>query len=127
MQNNKEYKNKDDLLVNPSRRSSVSMVALKKVLRSRTRLLVCLATFPVYAIGIWLLLSSGRSIEGFMLVYMGLWSAFAFDMIYRKCPACNKQFFVRSILMTLRSKKCVHCGLDKDAITANKEKLSQII
>jgi hypothetical protein len=127
MQNNKESKNKDDRLVNPSRRSAVSMVAVKKVLRSRTRLLVCLATFPVYAIGVWLLLSSGRSIEGFMFVYMGLWSAFAFDMIYRKCPACNKQFFVRSILMTLRSKKCVHCGLDKDAITASKETQSQTI
>jgi hypothetical protein len=116
MQNKEESENKSEQTINPSRRSTVSMAALKKVLRARTRLLVCFATFPVYAIGIWLLLSSGRSIEGFMFIYMGLWSAFAFDMTLRKCPACNKQFFVRSILMSLTSKKCVHCGLDKEAI-----------
>lgn len=124
MQNKNESENKDDLLINPSRRSTVSMAALKKVLRARTRLLVCFATFPVYAIGVWLLLSSGRSIDGFMFVYMGLWSAFAFDMTLRKCPACNKQFFVRSILMSLTSKKCVHCGLNKEAITSAQSKQS---
>lgn len=122
MQNKNGSENKDDALIKPSRRSTVSVAALKKVLRARTRLLVCFATFPVYAIGVWLLLSSGRSIEGFMFVYMGLWSAFAFDMTLRKCPACNKQFFVRSILMSLTSKKCVHCGLDKEAITSGQSK-----
>lgn len=118
MQNKNESENKDEQTADPSRRGVVTMVALKKVLRARTRLLVCFATFPVYAIGVWLLLSSGRSIEGFMFIYMGLWSAFAFDMTMRKCPACKKQFFVRSILMSLTSKKCVHCGLDKETITS---------
>lgn len=118
MQNKEEPESKGERTINPSRRSVVSAAALKKVLRARTRLLVCFATFPVYAVGIWLLLSSGRSIEGFMFIYMGLWSAFAFDMTLRKCPACNKQFFVRSILMSLTSKKCVHCGFDKEAITS---------
>jgi len=117
MHNNNESEDQGNRLINPARRSGVSMTALKKVLRARTRLLVCFATFPVYAVGVWFLLNSGRSIEGFMFVYMGLWSAFALDMTMRKCPACNEQFFVRSILMSLRSKKCVHCGLDKEAIS----------
>ncbi|MFT4886525.1 MAG: hypothetical protein ACJAS2_001396 [Pseudohongiellaceae bacterium] len=124
MHNSNESENQSNRLIDPARRSGVSMAALKKVLRARTRLLVCFATFPVYAVGVWFLLSSGRSIDGFMFVYMGLWSAFAFDMTMRKCPACNEQFFVRSILMSLRSKKCVHCGLDKEAISSTPSKQS---
>lgn len=119
---NNEKGNKESRLIDSARRSTVSLDALKKVLRARTRLLVCLATFPVYGIGVWMLLSSGRSIEGFMFIYMALWSAFALDMSLRKCPACNKQFFVKSILMSLRTKKCVHCGLNKEAIMSTEVK-----
>lgn len=107
----------DKKLITPDRRSDVSLADFKKVLRARTRLLVCLATFPVYGIAVWVLLSNGRSIDGFMFIYMALWSGFALDMSLRKCPACKEQFFVKSILMSLRSKQCVHCGLDKNVIT----------
>ncbi|MFK7864570.1 MAG: hypothetical protein AB8B95_10140 [Pseudohongiellaceae bacterium] len=103
--------------VEPSRDSQLSLADLTKVLRARTRLLVCLATFPVYGCGVWILLSNGRSVDEFMFIYMALWSAFALDMSLRKCPSCQEQFFVKSILMSLRTKKCVHCGFGKESLS----------
>lgn len=84
----------------------------RQILRARTRLLVCLLTLPVYIVAIWVLLNNQRDIETIMYIYMGLWAAFAVDMARRLCPQCHKQFFVKVILMSLRSRRCVHCGFD---------------
>jgi hypothetical protein len=32
-------------------------------------------------------------------------------MSMRRCPVCEKQFYVKSILLNLVSRDCVHCGL----------------
>jgi len=85
--------------------------ALHKIMRARTRLIVCFWTLPVYVIALWILLSNGRNIESFMFVYMALWAGFAVDMAMRRCPQCTKQFFVKSILLNLITRRCVHCGL----------------
>ncbi len=112
--------NKDsDRLINPTRKSERKhLPVLKKILASRTRMLVSFATLPVYMIGVWVLLSNGKAIDGFLMFYCAVWGGFAVDMMLRKCPACGEQFFVKEILMSFRSKKCVHCGLDMEAIEA---------
>lgn len=105
--------------VTPSRKSGRQhLPVLKKILASRTRMLVSFATLPVYMIGVWVLLSNGKAIDGFLMFYCAVWGLFAVDMMLRKCPACGEQFFVKEILMSFRSKKCVHCGLDMQAIEA---------
>ena len=86
-------------------------VKLRKIGRARIRLLVCCWTLPVYIIGIWTLLDNGRAIDTFMFVYMALFAGFALDMSLRRCPRCHQQFFVKSILLNLISRRCVHCGV----------------
>lgn len=86
-------------------------VNLRKIGRARIRLLVCCWTLPVYIIGIWTLLDNGRAIDTFMFVYMALFAGFALDMSLRRCPRCHQQFFVKSILLNLISRRCVHCGV----------------
>lgn len=109
--------NDQERFVTPSRKSERRhLPALKKVLASRTRMLVSFATLPVYMIGVWVLLSNGSRIDGFLMFYCAVWGGFAVDMMLRKCPACGEQFFVKEIIMSFRSKKCVHCGLDMEAI-----------
>ncbi len=88
----------------------VRVRALKRIERARTRLIVCFLTLPVYMAGVWLLLEESRDIQGFMLVYMAIWFGFALDMVRRNCPACGRQYFVRTILLDLFTRKCVHCG-----------------
>ncbi len=95
-----------------ARKSGLARVrALKRVERSRARLLVCFWTLPVYIAGVWLLLEERREIDIFMLIYIAIWSGFALDMARRACPGCGRQFFVRNILMSLTTRKCVHCGI----------------
>jgi len=89
---------------------------LRKLLRARTRLLVCMLTLPVYMIALWMLLSNGREVDLFMYFYMALWGVFAIDMAIRKCPRCGNQFYVKSIWLNLITKTCVHCGLNKAEI-----------
>ncbi len=84
----------------------------RQLLRARTRLLVSLWTLPVYIIAIWLLLNNQRDIESIMYIYMAVWAGFSVDMARRLCPQCHKQFFVKNILMSLRARRCVHCGFD---------------
>lgn len=91
----------------------------RSLLRARTRLMVCLWTLPVYVIAVWMLLSNQRDIEFIMYFYMAVWAAFAVDMARRSCPKCHKQFFVEVILMSLRARRCVHCGFD--AVQAQKQ------
>jgi uncharacterized protein (DUF983 family) len=47
-----------------------------------------------------------------MWIYIALYSVFAIDMVRRRCPSCDEQFFVKSILLNLLTKRCVHCGED---------------
>jgi len=84
---------------------------LRKIGRARIRLLVCCWTLPVYIIGIWTLLGNGLAIDTFMFVYMALSAGFALDMSLRRCPCCRQQYFVKSILLNLISRRCVHCGV----------------
>lgn len=84
---------------------------VRKVYRARTRLIVCFWTLPIYTLVVWSLLMSRQSIDFFMLFYFALCAFFWLDMAWRKCPGCNKQFFVKSILLNLVTKKCVHCSL----------------
>ncbi len=84
---------------------------LRKIGRARIRLLVCCWTLPVYIIGIWILLDNGRGIDTFMFVYMALSAGFALDMSLRRCPHCRQQFFVKSILLNLITRQCVHCAV----------------
>lgn len=84
--------------------------AVKLVLRSRTRLLVCFLTLPLYIIAVWVLLSNSREVGALMWIYIALYSVFAIDMVRRRCPSCGEQFFVKSILLNLFTMRCVHCG-----------------
>lgn len=95
-----------------ARKSGLARVmALRKIERARTRLMVSFWTLPVYMAGVWILLQERREIDIFMGVYIVIWSGFALDMARRNCPGCGRQFFVRSILLNLISRKCVHCGI----------------
>ena len=85
---------------------------IKKVYRARTRLIVCFWTLPIYISIVWFLLMSRQSVDLFMLFYFVLCASFWLDMAWRKCPACKKQFYVRSILLNLVTRKCVHCLVD---------------
>lgn len=93
--------------------SGLHTIALRNILRARTRLIVCFWTLPVYMIALWALLNNGRNIESFMFIYMALWAGFAVDMALRRCPECGNQFFVKSILLNLFTQRCVHCGLSQ--------------
>ena len=84
--------------------------SVKLALRSRTRLLVCFLTLPLYIIAVWVLLSNSREVGALMWIYIALYSVFAIDMVRRRCPSCGKQFFVKSILLNLFTTRCVHCG-----------------
>ena len=102
----------DSLRERAARKSGLARVrALKKIARARTRLVVCFWTLPVYITGVWLLLEERQEIDLFMVVYIVIWSGFALDMARRTCPGCGRQFFVRSIVLNLISRKCVHCGI----------------
>ncbi|MDA1372172.1 MAG: hypothetical protein O2971_15595 [Proteobacteria bacterium] len=85
---------------------------LRKLSRARTRLLVCLLTLPVYAVALWVLLNNQQNIEAFMYIYMGMWAGFAIDMARRRCPSCRQQYYVKSVLLNLITRRCVHCGLE---------------
>jgi prolipoprotein diacylglyceryltransferase len=83
--------------------------SVKLALRSRTRLLVCFLTLPLYVIAVWVLLSNSREVGALMWIYIALYSVFAIDMVRRRCPSCGEQFFVKSILLNLFTTRCVHC------------------
>ena len=85
---------------------------LRKVDRARTRLMVCFLTLPVYAVAVWVLLSNGHAIDTFMYIYMAMWLGFGVDIAIRRCPACGKQFYVKTVILNLITRNCVHCGID---------------
>ena len=89
-------------------------LAVRQLLRARTRLMVCFWTLPVYILIVWVLLSNRQPIDLFMFFYFSLCAGFWIDMVRRRCPSCAKQFYVKSIVLNLRTKKCVHCSLGMD-------------
>lgn len=93
-------------------------IPLKKIFRARIRLIVCLWTLPVYISTVWILLSNRQPVDLFMFFYFSLCAAFWLDMARRKCPACSRQFYVKSILLNLMARKCLHCGLDIHTTTS---------
>ncbi|NKB34892.1 MAG: hypothetical protein GKR91_17490 [Pseudomonadales bacterium] len=106
----------DDSLITPKRRSDPNYKpSVRKIYRARTRLIVCLWTLPVYVLTVWILLSNRQPIDMFMFFYFALCAGFWLDMAWRKCPACGKQFYVKSLLLNLVTHKCVHCSLDMAA------------
>lgn len=84
---------------------------LHRINRSRSRLMVCFYTLPLYVVALVLLLNEGRSVTAFMFVYMAVYAIFAVDMVIRTCPRCGEQFFVRSFFLNFFTRKCAHCGL----------------
>ena len=104
-------KSKDDL----SSGEINHFLAFRRLLRARTRLIVCFWTLPVYILVVWALLSNRQPIDSFMFCYFSLCAGFWIDMARRRCPVCAKQFYVKSIILNLRTKKCVHCGLGVDS------------
>ena len=90
--------------------------AAQQIKRARTRLMVCFWTLPVYILAIWVLLNNQRDIDAIMFIYMGVWAGFAMDMARRRCPICKEQFYVKNVLMSLRAKRCVHCGFDSRSV-----------
>jgi len=108
-----QSEDRSEALITPRRKSSPNhRPSLRKVFRARTRLIVCLWTLPVYVITVWILLMNRQPVDTFMFIYFALCAGFWLDMARRKCPACGKQFFVKSILLNLITRKCVHCNLD---------------
>ncbi|MBT8147452.1 MAG: hypothetical protein KJN90_11410 [Gammaproteobacteria bacterium] len=84
---------------------------LHRIDRSRSRLMVCFYTLPLYIIALELLLNEGRSVTTFMFVYMAVYAVFAVDMVVRVCPRCGEQFFVNAFFLNFFTRRCVHCGL----------------
>lgn len=114
--NNQSPKKNDSLLARAARANTAyRQQSLRKIRRARTRLLVCFWTLPVYIIAVWLLLSNGRSVNSIMWVYIALYALFAVDMARRSCPQCKEQFFVKTVLLNLRTRRCVHCELPLQA------------
>jgi hypothetical protein len=95
--------------------NQISPLALRKIRRARTRLLVCFWTLPVYVVAIWVLLNNGRGIDTLMWLYMGFYAIFAVDMAFRECPRCGEQFYVKTILLNLITSECTHCGISNKA------------
>ena len=75
--------------------------------------MVCFCTLPVYVVALWILLNNGHGTDSFMYIYMAMWAGFAVDMASRRCPECDKQFFVKVILLNLLTRNCVNCGLSE--------------
>ena len=103
-------KSKNQILGNSSVDETVHAKAVRKLLRARTRLIVCFWTLPLYILIVWVLLSARQPIDLFMFVYFSLCAGFWIDMVRRRCPVCAKQFYVKSVLLNLNTRKCVHCS-----------------
>ena len=114
MQNRNSKQRGSGLLDRARARPGRVGAGLRPVLRARSRLLVCLLTLPVYGGAVWMLLEAGQDIDLYMYIYMVLWGVFAVDMAMRRCPRCGEQFYVKSVLLNIFSKRCVHCGLSGD-------------
>lgn len=85
--------------------------SLRRIHRSRSRLMVCFYTLPLYVMALIMLLNEGRGVTLLMFVYMGVYAVFAVDMVLRECPRCGKQFFVNVLFLNFFARRCVHCGL----------------
>ncbi|MCY4357216.1 MAG: hypothetical protein OXD01_06810 [Gammaproteobacteria bacterium] len=108
--------NLDSGTANAPQFTALHQAEVRALLRARIRLMICLSTLPVYVIAVWALLNNQREITELMFITMALWSCFAIDMVRRRCPACHKHFFVKSIIMNLWTRRCVHCGFSDNTI-----------
>ena len=86
------------------------LIALRRLRRARSQLMVCFLTLPLYVASLVLLLNNGRSIVYFMLFYMAVYAVFSINMVVRPCPRCRQQFFVRNFFLNPFTRKCMHCG-----------------
>ena len=84
---------------------------LNAIKRSRSRLMVCFLTFPLYVIAVTRLLNNGQDTTWLMLVYMAIYAAFGIAMTVKRCPDCNEQFFVKQYFLNPFRRTCAHCGL----------------
>lgn len=85
--------------------------ALSAIKRSRSRLMVCFLTFPLYVLAVTRLLDNGQDTTWLMLVYMAIYAGFGIAMTVKRCPACHEQFFVKQYFLNPFRRKCAHCGL----------------
>ena len=101
--------------VTESREAATQLLAKTKQLQiisqSRSRLMVCFYTLPLYMVALIILLNQGRSVTMFMFIYMAVYAVFAIDMVSKQCPACEKQFFVQTFFLNFITSKCVHCKI----------------
>lgn len=85
--------------------------ALNAIRRSRSRLMVCFLTFPLYVVAVTRLLDNGQDTTWLMLVYMAIYAGFGIAMTVKRCPDCHEQFFVRQYFLNPFRRRCAHCGL----------------
>ena len=96
--------------------------SLQRIARSRSKMMVCFYTLPLYIFALLLLLSNGRSINTFMFVYMIVYAIFAINMVIRVCPVCHDQFYVKGFLLNFFSRRCVHCRQPSEPLS-HREKI----
>jgi len=85
--------------------------ALNAIRRSRSRLMVCFLTFPLYVVAVTRLLDNGQDTTWLMLVYMAIYAGFGIAMTVKRCPDCGEQFFVKQYFLNPFRRRCAHCGL----------------
>jgi len=85
--------------------------ALNAIRRSRSRLMVCFLTFPLYVVAVTRLLDNGQDTTWLMLVYMAIYAGFGIAMTVKRCPDCHEQFFVKQYFLNPFRRRCAHCGL----------------
>ncbi|MEX0618091.1 MAG: hypothetical protein WDZ76_02840 [Pseudohongiellaceae bacterium] len=92
--------------------SQIVRLALRRIARARSRMMVCFLTLPLYVYALVALLNNGRDITPFMFAYMGIYALFAVNMVIRRCPNCHEQFFVKHYFLNPFRRRCSHCHLD---------------
>ncbi len=85
--------------------------SLRPVRNARSWLIVCFCTFPIYIVAVSVLVQEGRDVTSFMLLYMLLYAGFGIFAATRRCPRCQRPFYVKSMFLNIFRTKCAHCGL----------------
>lgn len=87
------------------------LAQLAKIKQSRSRLMVCFLTLPLYIVLVWILLSNQVDDTVYLVIYIGIYAIAAIMMVNQICPDCKKQFFVSALWLNFFTSKCVHCGV----------------
>lgn len=85
--------------------------SLRTIRVSRSRLMVCFLTFPVYVYVVNRMVGGGQDVTWMMLAYMALYAGFGINMSIRKCPRCHEAFYVKQYFLNPFRRRCAHCGL----------------